>query len=200
MRKSASLDALFPKTRQRILGAILVDPARSWYLSELARHLGVTPSTLQRDLSGLVRGGILRRSGNGNRIDYEADPSCPILVELRGIFLKTVGLRDVLVEGLRPFRDAIEVAFVYGSMARSEERSASDVDLMVLGTLGLTDLAPALRAAEQSLGRAVNPTVYSPKEVVRKLSEGHHFLETVLKSEKIFLRGDERELAAILGK
>lgn len=200
MRKTTSLDALFPKTRQAILGTTLIDPARSWYLSDLARHLGVTPSSLQRDLRALVNGGILRRSQDGNRVYFQADADCPFLVDLRAIFLKTVGLQDVLVKSLKPFRQAIEVAFVYGSMARSAERSASDVDLMVIGDARLSDLAPALKKAEEALGRAVNPSVYSANEVVKKLSEGHHFLETVLKSEKIFLQGGERELATTLGR
>jgi len=86
---------------------MLVDPARSWYLSDLARHLGVTRSSLQRELVALVRGGIRRRSQDGNRVYFQADADCPFLVELRGIFLKTVGLRDVLVKSLKPFRDMI---------------------------------------------------------------------------------------------
>ena len=195
-----SLDALFPKTRQAILGAMLIDPARSWYLSDLARHLGVTPSSLQRELHLLARGGILRRNADGNRVYFRTDPDCPFLSELRGIILKTVGLGNVLQECLDPLRDRIRVAFVYGSMARSEERSASDVDLMVIGSVGLSQIAPVLKKAEVSLGRAVNPSVYSAKEVVKKLSEGHHFLETILKGEKIYIQGDQSDLEAALGE
>ncbi len=195
-----SLDALFPKTRQAILGAMLIDPARSWYLSDLARHLGVTPSSLQRELHSLARGGILRRSADGNRVYFRTDPDCPFLSELRGIILKTVGLGNVLQECLDPLRDRIRVAFVYGSMARSEERSASDVDLMVIGSVGLSQIAPVLKKAEISLGRAVNPSVYSAEEVVKKLSAGHHFLETILKGEKIYIQGDQSDLEAALGE
>jgi uncharacterized protein len=200
MRKTMSLDALFPKTRQAILGAMLIDPARSWYLSDLARHLGVTPSSLQRELHSLTRGGILRRNADGNRVYFRTDPDCPFLSELRGIILKTVGLGNVLQECLDPLRDRIRVAFVYGSMARSEERSASDVDLMVIGSVGLSQIAPVLKKAEVSLGRAVNPSVYSAKEVVKKLSAGHHFLETILKGEKIYIQGDQSDLEAALGE
>jgi predicted nucleotidyltransferase len=200
MRKTISLDALFPKTRQAILGAMLIDPARSWYLSDLARHLGVTPSSLQRELQSLVRGGILGRNADGNRVYFRADPDCPFLSELRGIFLKTVGLRNVLQECLEPLQDRIRVAFVYGSMARSQERSASDVDLMVIGSVGLSQIAPALKQAEDWLGRSVNPSVYSAKEVVKKLAAGHHFLETVLKGEKIYIQGDQSDLEAALGE
>jgi predicted nucleotidyltransferase len=200
MRKTMSLDALFPKTRQAILGAMLIDPARSWYLSDLARHLGVTPSSLQRELHLLARGGILRRNADGNRVYFRTDPDCPFLSELRGIILKTVGLGNVLQECLDPLRDRIRVAFVYGSMARSEERSASDVDLMVIGSVGLSQIAPVLKKAEVSLGRAVNPSVYSAKEVVKKLSAGHHFLETILKGEKIYIQGDQSDLEVALGE
>jgi uncharacterized protein len=200
MRKTKSLDALFPKTRQAVFGAMLIDPARSWYLSDLARRLEVTPSSLQRELHSLVRGGILRRNADGNRVYFRIDPDCPFLSELRGIILKTVGLRNVLQECLDPLRDRIRVAFVYGSMARSQERSASDVDLMVIGNVGLAQIAPVLKKAEVSLGRAVNPSVYSAKELVKKLSAGHHFLETVLKGEKIYIHGGQSDLEAALGE
>jgi predicted nucleotidyltransferase len=122
------------------------------------------------------------------------------LVATREIFQSIEFCSHRQPKSLKPCREAIEVAFVYGSMARSEEGSASDVDLMVIGSARLSDLAPALKKAEEALGRAVNPSVYSSTEVVKKLSEGHHFLETVLKGEKFFLQGDERELAATLGK
>src|SRR5262249_534539 len=145
MRKDTTLDALFPRTRQAILGAMLIDPERSWYLSDLARHLAVPPSSLQRELVDLAKAGVLRRRQNGNRVYFQADSNCPLFTELRGIVLKTVGLRDVLRKCLDPFARHIRVAFVYGSPARSEDRSTSDVDLMVIGVVGLSDLAPALK-------------------------------------------------------
>jgi hypothetical protein len=61
-------------------------------------------------------------------------------------------------------------------------------------------IAPALKQAEDWLGRSVNPSVYSAKEVVKKLAAGHHFLETVLKGEKIYIQGDQSDLEAALGE
>ena len=58
MRSTKPLDALMPKTRQGILAALLVQPERTWYVSELARRMGVTPSSLQRELQALTRAGI----------------------------------------------------------------------------------------------------------------------------------------------
>jgi DNA-binding transcriptional ArsR family regulator len=194
MRKPA-IDALFPATRKAILAATLMQPERWWYLSDLAQHLGVPPSTLQRELASLVEAGILRRKRDGNRVYFQPDPDCPLLPELTGLMTKTAGLLDVLREALVPFASSIRWAFVYGSVARAEVRSASDVDLMVVGSVGLADLVSALRKAERRLGRPINPTVYTPEEFVQKRQAGHHFLKTVLQDEKLAIMGHEHELA-----
>ncbi len=153
MRRISVLDGLFPKTRQLVLGAIFRDPAREWYLCDLARHLNVQPSSLQRELARLVDSGILRRRADGNRVYYAAETESPIFGDLQGLLLKTLGWREVLAETLEPFRDRIRVAFVYGSLARQDEHSGSDVDLMVIGRVGLAELAPALKGAEEVLLR-----------------------------------------------
>jgi uncharacterized protein len=196
MRKTSPLDALFPKTRQAVLATVYMDPTREWYLSDLARHIGVTPSSLQRELVSLVQAGILRRREDGNRAYYSAETESPIFGDLHGLLLRTAGLRDVLAESLEPFRDRVRVAFVYGSLARQEEQPRSDIDLMVIGSVGLAELAPALKHAEERLLRPVNPSIYSPEEIAEKLASGHHFLETVMSKEKLFVLGDKDDLAA----
>lgn len=196
MRKSKAIDALFPRTRQAILAATLLHPERWWYLSDLARHLGVRSSSLQRELAALVEAGILRQRRDGNRIYFQPNPDCPFLAELQGLMLKTVGLVDVLREALAPFTHRIDWAFVYGSIARSEELASSDVDLLIIGRVGLADIAPALRQAEGRLNRPVNPTVYSREEFVARLAAGHAFLHTVLAGAKLFILGAPHELAA----
>ena len=76
--------------------------------------------------------------------------------------MKTVGLANVIRDALKPLADRIRWAFVYGSVARSEEHSTSDVDLMIIGRVGLADVSGPLRKAEQRLNRAANPTTYRP--------------------------------------
>ena len=194
--KSSPLDALFPKTRQAVLATVYRDPTREWYLSDLARQIGVTPSSLQREVVSLVRAGILRRREDGNRVYYSAETASPIFGDLRGLILRTAGLRDVLVEILESFRGRIDVAFIYGSLARQEETPTSDIDLMVIGRIGLAELAPALKDAENRLLRPVNPSIYTREEIAEKLAAGHHFLETVMSKEKLFVLGGKDDLAA----
>jgi len=89
---------------------------------------------------------------------------------------------------------------VYGSVARREEHAASDVDLMVIGKVGLGDLAPSLRKVENHLGREVNVTNYSVDEFRKKVAAGDHFLTTVLHGGLQFVKGEQRDLDAVAGK
>ncbi len=191
------LDALFPQTRQAILSAVLLRPDKWWYLTDLANYLGVSPSSLQRELASLVNGDLLISRKDGKRVYYRINQNCPIVEELQTIFVKTSGIADVIRSGLKRFVGKIEIAFVYGSVARTEELSTSDVDLMIIGDVGLADLAPGLRRAEKTLGREVNPTLYSPQEFLQRHKEGDSFINTVLSGSKIFLKGSDSELEAL---
>jgi predicted nucleotidyltransferase len=196
MRKPSPINALFPKTRKAVLATVYMQPTREWYLSDLARHLKVQPSSLQRELANLVGGGILRKRVDGNRSYYSAETRGPIFDDLYGLILRTAGLRDVLAESLEPFRKRIIAAFVYGSLARHEERATSDIDLMVIGDVGLAELASTIKRAEEKLIRPVNPSVYKPGEIAKKLALGHHFLRTVMSEDKLFVVGGEDDLAS----
>ena len=177
MRKTLSaLDSLFPSVRQSVLAATLTRPEKWWYLSELAEFLHKRPSSLQRELSSLEQSGILQQRKDGRRTYFKAETRSPIFRELRSIFEKTAGLIPTLRHALRPFDDKIICAFVYGSVARREEHATSDVDLMVIGDVGLAELAPPLRKAEKRLGREVNVTNYSVDEFRKKVAQNDHFV------------------------
>ncbi len=201
MRKNApALDSLFPSVRQGVLAATLGQPEKWWYLSELANFLHTRPSSLQRELSSLEQSGILQRRKDGRRMYFKAETQSPIFRELRSIFEKTVGVVPSLKVALAPFADDIACAFVYGSIARREEHAKSDVDLMVIGKVGLGDLAPSLRRIEKRLGREVNVTNYSADEFRKKVANGDHFLTSVLKGSLQFVKGEKRDLDAVAGK
>ncbi|MBZ5524030.1 MAG: nucleotidyltransferase domain-containing protein [Acidobacteriia bacterium] len=197
MRKIALLDALFSGVRQRVLATTLARPEKWWYLTELATYLRTRPSSLQREIAALAASGILEQHRDGRRNYFRAESRSPIFQDLRRIFEKTTGLIPTLQVALRPFGEKISCAFVYGSVARREERATSDVDLMVIGQTGLAELSPALRKAEKQLGREINVTSYSVDEFRTKLAREDHFLTRVLKGRLQFVKGDARDLDAI---
>lgn len=194
MDNAARLETIFPSVRAGILSSAMLEPRRWWFLSEMARRLGARPSSLQRELESLVESGILERRVDGRRVYFRANARSPIFKDLRGLVEKTAGIVPALSGALEPFGDRIELAFVYGSIARGEERAASDVDLMIVGSVKQIDLLPALRKLEDRFGREVNATLYSPREFRAKLAAGDHFLQSVLKSRTILLRGSPDEL------
>jgi predicted nucleotidyltransferase len=200
MRKTAGLGALFPTVRGEVLAATLTQPDKWWYLSELAQFLRTTPSSLQRELKALVNGGILEQCREGTRTYFKAEARSPLFPELRGLLEKTAGLLPTLQQTLEPFRARIDCAFVYGSMARSQEHALSDVDLLVIGGVGLAELAPTLRKAETRLGREVNVTSYSAREFRKKVAAKDHFLSEVLRGPKEFVKGNQRDLDEVIGK
>ncbi len=200
MRITPGLEALFPRTRQRILAVTYLDPRRWWYMRELASHLRVAPSSLQRELEGMVRGGILLRRKAGKHVYFKASTDAPIFDELHGLMLKTAGLADLVRRTLKPIVRHIRWAFIYGSMAKSAEHSLSDVDLMVIGSAALAALSAALRPAERKLGRAVNPSVYTPEEFKAKVKSGHPLIAAVMRGKKIFVLGDPLEFGRTFGE
>jgi DNA-binding transcriptional ArsR family regulator len=197
MRNIRLLDALLPKTRQGILAAMLVQPEKTWYVSELARRMGVPSSSLQRELQDLTEVGILKNHRQGRMAYYQANSDSPVFSELRGLLLKTAGLVDVLADTLKPLVARLQLVFVYGSIANDQARSDSDIDLMVVGRVSPAELALPLRRARELLGREINPTVYTPAEFAKKRATKDHFLTEVLTKPRLLVLGNGDDLGRI---
>lgn len=199
MRKS-NLDALFPKTRQAVLSACLLHPEKWWYLSDLANFLKLTPSSLQRELASLSEVGLLEIKRDGNRVYYKANLAWPGIQELQSLFIKTIGIVDVVKAVVKKLMPEMDFAFIYGSFARGEALATSDIDLMFVGDLKLSQLSPLLRKAEKQLVREINPTLFTRKDFVAKLKANDSFLKTVLSDKIIFLKGNKDELKSLAGQ
>jgi predicted nucleotidyltransferase len=145
----------------------------------------------------LLKVGLVTSRRDGNRLYYQANRSSPVYPELRTLVLKTTGLANVLSIAL-PHPD-VELAFVFGSLAREDARPESDVDLMVLGTVGLRTVTKLLTGVSETLGREINPHVLTTKEFVQRQRAQDHFISSVLTSPRLFIIGSENELAK-LGK
>lgn len=188
-------DALFSKTQRQVLGLLFGNPGRSFYANEIVRHAGVGIGSVQRELEKLAGVGLLTVTKIGNQKHYQANCAAPIFDELRGIVLKTFGLTDVLRGALVGLADRIEVAFVYGSVAKATDTASSDIDVMIISrVLGYTDVVAHLADAETRLGRAANPTIYKPDDFARKLASGNAFLSRVMEQPKLFLIGTEDDI------
>lgn len=188
-------DALFSGVQQRLLALFFGQPDRSFYTNELLRLTGTGRGALQRELERLTSSGLINMHAIGNQKHYQANRAAPIFAEVRGIVLKTFGLVKVLQSTLADLGDRIQVAFVFGSVAKGTDTAASDIDLLVVSEdVAYGELFERLSAAESVLGRKVNPALYSPAELARKQRDDNHFVTRVLAQPKLFLKGGEDDL------
>lgn len=183
-------DALLPKTRQRVLAALFGQPNRSFYASELIALTRAGSGAVQRELADLTQVGLLSCTKVGHQKHYQANPSSPIFSELHGLVLKTVGLADVIRTALAPLAAQMHTAFVFGSVAKGQDSAQSDVDLLVVSdSLGYGDLLAGLENARHTLGRNINPALYSTKDFQARQQADNAFLQRVMQQPKIWLIG-----------
>jgi predicted nucleotidyltransferase len=190
-------DALFAKVQQRVLGVLFGNPGRSFYANEVIGLARSGTGAVQRELARLEAAGLVVASRIGKQKHYQANQRSPVFTELRALVLKTSGLADVLREALTPVAGKVRAAFVYGSIAKGQDTAASDIDLMVISErLTYADLFGTLEDASARLERKVAPTIYSPKELARRRKQDSAFITRVLEQPKLWLIGDEDDLAA----
>ncbi|MCC5808586.1 MAG: nucleotidyltransferase domain-containing protein [Opitutales bacterium] len=191
-----ALETLFPKVRAELLRLLFADPERTLHLREIARLSGLAIGTVQGEVGRLCAAELLLQRRDGNRLYFRANREHPLFPELRGIALKTSGLRAQLTAALDGLA-GVELAFVYGSFAAGTAETGSDIDLMVIGKVGLRKLAPRLREAAETLGREVNPHVIAPASWVAKRDAGDAYVRRVIEEPKIWIKGSDDELARL---
>ena len=185
-------DALFSKVRQRVLAVLFGAPDRSFYTNEVIGLAQSGAGAVQRELADLAAAGLLSVRKQGNQKHFQANSASPVFAELRSLVLKTSGLADVLRTALLPIAPQIALAFVFGSMAKQQDTAASDVDLLVVSdTLGYGDVFGALEAASQTLGRTINPALYTVADFKARRLGDNAFINRVMQQPKIWLIGQE---------
>jgi predicted nucleotidyltransferase len=200
MNDNLLCSGLFGKTRQAVLALLYGREDSSFYTKQILDAVKSGRGTVQRELKNLTDNGIITRKVEGRQVYYRANAQCPIFNELKSIVRKTFGVADVIRQALAIMEDKIRVAFIFGSIASSANDRRSDIDVMIVGAISFGDTVDLLSAAEEKLGREVNVVVYPISEFKQKVREDHYFVKTVLDGEKIFLIGDEHELARLAEK
>jgi len=181
--------------RAEILRILFGLQDREFHLRDIQRRAGLATTGIRRELINLAKLDLIVARRDGNRLYYGANTIHPLYRELRSIVLKTSGMVDVLIRALSAAPpNSIRCAFVFGSFARREEKSRSDVDLMVIGNLGLRAISPMLRNASNEIGREINPHTFTVEEYRKRLASKDHFLTSVLETERIFVIGTEDDL------
>lgn len=189
---------LFPEYRRRVLTLLMLRPEEALHGREVARRTGLPAGTITRELTRLAAAGLLQRERRGNQQVYSADTASPIFSEVASILRKTSGLADVLIQALAPVATQLRVAFVFGSVARGGESAGSDIDLLLIGDAGFRQVVELLHPAQATLGREINPKVFTAVEFSAK-AQAEPFIADLLTKPKIFLIGNAHDLDQLAG-
>lgn len=192
-------EALFGKAQRAVLALLFGQPDRAFYMREVVTAAGTGASQVQKELENLTRAGLVVREPRGNQVWFRANPESPVYPEIKSLVAKTFGIADVLREALQPFARKVVAVFIYGSVARGEHDASSDVDLLVVGDIAPSRLAPMQLEVGRILGRRISIVVYDAAELRKHIAEREHFIENLMKQPRIWLLGTETDLAAWYG-
>lgn len=151
---------------------------------------------VHRQLGRLAESGWISVLPVGNQKYYQANRDCPAFDELHGLILKTVGLVEPIRRALAKRRSDVHAAFIYGSVARGDDRADSDIDLMVISDrLTFPEIYDSLQPVERRLGRTINPNVMGRAEWIAKRAKADSFAARISAQPRLFIVGRDDDLA-----
>lgn len=187
-------DALFSATRQKVLRLFFLSPEREYSIKELIEQAEAGSGAVQRELARLVDSGLVQVNLQGRQKRYQANPDSPVYPELTSLVSKLLGPEQQVENALKPISDRVDLALIYGSVAKRTDHANSDIDLMLVSdTLTLEEVFEALEAAEINLSRTINPTLYTREEFRNRRANKNPFLSKVLEGQYILLKGSVYE-------
>ena len=174
--------------RAEVMRILFNGEVKEHYLREIEKNTAIQISSLQKEVKHLISLDLIKARKDGNRIYYKANVEHPIYSDLVSIVEKTVGVISLLKERLADSK--IECAFLFGSMAKNKEKATSDIDIVVIGDLGMRTLTKLLSGLQEKLGREINPHVFTKDEFKKRIKSKDHFVTSVLKEEIKPIIGD----------
>lgn len=187
------LRKLFSATRAELLSLFFNNPDSKFYLREIARHIGKDAAGIKRELDTLVAIGLLGREKRGVQKYYFADKNSPVFAEMKGLIFKTTGVQGSIKAALSRLK-GVQTAFIYGSYAKGSEKEDSNINLMVIGQVNITELNDMVMALEDKLKREIDYLVFDEQEFKKRKEARDPVIREILKGKKILLVGREDEL------
>lgn len=191
-------EILSSKIRAEIFHLLFGIVENDLHMREIERRSGHAIGTIQTEFKKLLRLDLVIKRRDGNRVYYRANKDHPLYSDIHSIVLKTIGLTDIFRKVFEGHQE-IQIAFIFGSIANHREKASSDVDLMVLGNIGLRQLSKLISGIPNKIGREINPHALSLEEFRKRKSNNDHFIAQVMKSPKIMIVGNKDELKAMAG-
>ncbi len=195
----SSFIKLFPSSSFVVVFSLfLTHPDEEIYQSRIVETTKCALIQVQRALKRLEEAGLIIKTKCGNRVYYKSNRTHPAFEDIKRALFKTILFGDLLKKTLDPWKNKIQFSFIYGSVAKGEEDQNSDIDLLIIGDLGIRDVAHILGSLSHEIRREINPTIYPMREFKKKLKEQNPFIKGLVQESKIWLTGEENEFTKMV--
>lgn len=183
-------DFITSKSRIKLLQVFLASPFEMFHVRELVRRTDDEINAVRRELSFMEKKNILVREPRANRVYYSLAKNYPFYFDLLNVGAKTTGLGAEIIKN-RVKLGKIKYAMLSGRFVRKAKKNADEVDMIVVGTVVLPELALLVRNEEARLTTEINYTVMTDEEFDFRKSRRDPFIQEVLSVPRVMLIGDE---------
>lgn len=191
-------EVLFGKTRAAVLRELYMNPDRRLSFNELVRRLKSGPGAISRELASLIAAGLVVEQREGHQRFLSAGTASPVFPELKNFIAKASGAPTFIRDALRGLEDQIDIAMIFGSVAKGTERADSDLDLFVIGTAGYSVVTERIYSIEDRLGRRVQTLYFDRDSPTDRASLKKSSTRAMLAGPKVFVLGDEEKLTTLI--
>jgi DNA-binding transcriptional ArsR family regulator len=188
-------DLITSKTRVKLLNVFLTQPNEMYHVRECVRRTNEEINAVRRELLLLEKKGVLKKEPRANRVYYSLSKEYPFYFDLLKISAKTIGLGAGILEN-RAKLGKVKFAMFSGKFIRRMKEKAEDVDLIIVGTIVLPELAVLVRNEETRLGTEINYTAMTEEEFKFRKQRNDPFLVGILYGSRVMLIGDEEAMLA----
>jgi predicted nucleotidyltransferase len=181
--------------RRKLLTFFYVSRSARVYVRQLAGALNADSTNLSRELARLEREGLLHSEIEGRQRYYSINRKYPYLKPLFAMLQGSIGVHPALKRAVEAV-SGIESAWLFGSFAKNEADTASDIDLLIVGLPDQSLLASRIRATEKMLRREINYTVLASQELDDRLAAGDTFINDIWNGKRIEVVNNGQDKAA----
>ena len=186
-------DLITSKARVKLLDVFLITPSDMYHVRELVRRTGDEINAVRRELLFLEKKGVLTKEPRANRVYYSLSRNYPYYYDLLKLGSKTIGLGSEIIKN-RVKLGKIKYAMFSGKFVRRLKEAPDEIDLLVVGTVVLPELALLVRDEEKKRASEINYTVMSEDEFEFRKKKRDPFVLSILSGSRVMLLGDEENM------
>ncbi|MCL4390518.1 MAG: hypothetical protein M1484_00110 [Patescibacteria group bacterium] len=186
-------DLIVSRCRVKLLTLFLTNPGKIIHVRELVRQSKEEINAVRRELAHMEKCGMVTKEHRANRLYYSFRKDYPLYFDLLELITKTTGLGAAILKN-RNKLGRVKFAMLSGKLARNLPGSAEKVDLLIVGTVVIPEVAALVREDEIHRGREIFFTPMTEEEFAFRKKKRDSFILGILETSRIMVIGDEEEL------